>query len=64
MNTPTIRRRDLASLSSVEVEDLVADMQSVQKSNAPASHEWQQASAELRVLYAEMCARDAGRGAP
>lgn len=48
---------EYASMNTTEVEDLIAELQGVQKRNRPGSAEWQAASDALQPLFAEMAER-------
>ena len=48
---------EYATLKTHEIEDLISELQKVQKRNPPASKAWQDASDALRPLFAEMAAR-------
>ncbi len=50
---------EYATMSIAEVEDLIADLQNVQKRNPPTSRAWEEAHAALEPLFAEMAERTA-----
>lgn len=50
---------EYATMKSHEIEDLIAELQSVQKRNRPGSDAWQNASDALQPLFAEMAERTA-----
>jgi hypothetical protein len=48
---------EYASMLTSEVEDLIAELQGVQKRSRPGSPEWQAASNALQPLFTEMADR-------
>lgn len=48
---------EYATMKTHEIEDLIAELQRVQKRNPPVSRAWQEASDALQPLFAEMAAR-------
>lgn len=50
---------EYASMQTAEIEDLIAELQTVQKRNPQTSKAWQDASAALQPLFAEMAERTA-----
>lgn len=48
---------EFATMKTHEIEDLISDLQGIQKRNPPTSAAWQEASKALQPLFAEMAER-------